>query len=222
MSDLLSLHRRETPPVDPADFLVAFPSFVLQYLDDSPRRDPGKALTVTRYSPDVAVRKQAEGCGVYFTPNAFDGRRRIERLLKIQAVYLDLDVAKERDSLPIGTINERKARALLDLLAAEPRPHAVIETKNGLQPIWRVETAGVRDAVRLFRETMATLLRRFGGDPGAKDAARVLRLPGSLHLKDPARPFRCGLVWNELDAAPHDLQSVLDAFYVPPEVAKRE
>lgn len=216
MAHLLSLHRAETEPIEPADFLAHFPSFVLQYLDDSPARDPRKARAATRLDTAVAERKQREGCGVYFAPNAFDGRRRLERLLRIRAVYLDLDVAKEREALSVATIEDRKERALVDLVLAELRPHAVIETKNGLQPLWLVRTeAEIGEALALFRRAMRALLLRFGGDPGAKDPTRLLRLPGYLHLKDPADPFRCDLVWNELAAPPHDLRAVIDAYEVP-------
>ena len=214
MRNLLALHRAETEPVAPAEFLAHFPASVIQYLDDSPRGDPRKARSATRFSPDVAARKQDEGCGVYFAPNAFDGRRRLERLLQIRAAYLDIDVAKERDGLPTAAIDERKERALIDLLSAEIRPHAVIETKNGLQPLWLVRPERIDRAVHLFRAAMAALLRRFGGDPAVKDPTRVLRLPGYVHLKTPTEPFRCRLVWNELDREPIALQTIIDTYGV--------
>ena len=214
MRNLLTLHRAETEPLEPADFLAHFPAFVLQYLDDSPRRDRRKALTATAFAPEVAARKQREGCGVYFAPNAFDGRRRMQNLLQIRATYLDLDVAKERDGLSPATIEGRKERALLDLLLSEVRPHAVIETKNGLQPLWLVRPQRIDSAVSRFREAMAILLRRFGGDPGAKDPTRLLRLPGFLHLKTPSEPFRCRLVWNELEREPIALQTIIDTYGV--------
>lgn len=216
MTTILSLHRSETEQTEPADFLAHFPSFVLQYLDDSSARDPRKAMAATRFDPAVAARKQLDGCGVYFAPNAFDGRRRLERLLQIRAVYLDLDVAKEGDGLAASAIEARKEQALVDLVLADIRPHAVIETKNGLQPLWLVRTgADIDEALKLFRRAMRALLLRFGGDPGAKDPTRLLRLPGFLHLKNPAEPFRCTLLWNELDAPPHELGSILDTYELP-------
>ena len=200
MPNLLSLHRSETEQLEPADFLAHFPAFVLQYLDDSPRHDRRKALTATAFSPEVAARKQREGCGVYFAPNAFDGHRRLENLLQVRATYLDLDVAKERDGLSTATIEGRKERALLDLLVSEARPHAVIETKNGLQPLWLVRPERIDHAVRRFREAMAMLLRRFGGDPGAKDLDAAPATAGLPAPEDPRRALpllRCsGTSWT--------------------------
>jgi hypothetical protein len=216
MGQILDLHRLVTPQADPASFLEHFPGAFLQYFDDSSERDPRKAVSISRHDGTQAERKQREGCGVGFSPNGFVAARRLDCLKQIQAVFLDLDCAKEGDGTDLSEIERRKEEKLLRLVAARLPPHAITETKNGLQPIWRVVPLGVEPGVRLFREAIAILLRRFGGDPGATDPTHVMRLPGTLHLKDPSHPFRCRLLWDDLHRAPEAIQSIIDEFYLPP------
>jgi hypothetical protein len=216
MGQILDLHRLITPPPDPASFLEHFPGAFVQYFDDSSERDPRKALSTARYDSTQAERKQREGSGVGFSPNGFVAARRLDCLKQIQAVFLDLDCAKEGDGTGLSEIDRRKEEKLLRLVAARLPPHAITETKNGLQPIWRIVPLGVEPGVRLFREAIAILLRRFGGDPGAADPTHVMRLPGTLHLKNPSHPFRCRLLWDDLLRAPEAIQSIIDEFYLPP------
>lgn len=215
MEPILDLHRRETRQPDPITFLRHFPENHIQYFDDSSKRDPRKAFSTPDFDRVEAERRQRKGCGVYFSPNAFLGARRTECLRRIQAVFLDLDCGKEGDGQAIEQMERRKVNALLTLIGSRCVPHAIIETKNGLQPIWRVQPLAIERGTRLFREAMEVLLRRFGGDPAVKDPVRVLRLPGYLHLKDPSDPFRCLLLWNELHREPFELQAITDEFQLP-------
>jgi hypothetical protein len=214
---ILDLHRLSTDQPDPPAFLAHFPGAFLQYFDDSRRRDPRMALSTRHFDRFQASRKQREGCGVAFSPNAFVSARRLECLRRIQAVFLDIDCAKEGDGTLREEIERRKEEALLQLLGSRLPPHAITETKNGLQPIWRVAPTVIERDLGLFRTAVEVLLRQFGGDPSVKDPTHVLRLPGSLHLKNPAEPFRCRLLWDELDRVADTLQALIGEFYSPPE-----
>lgn len=78
-------------------------------------------------------------------------------------------------------------------------PTCIVETKNGyhlyfvLKKPLRKQDLSPEEWLELVRqyeivlESVVTALG--GGDPGAKDATRVLRRPGSLHQKDPNEPF---------------------------------
>ena len=216
MDPVLDSHRRHTEQPDPQAFLRHFPGSQIQYFDDSKTREPRKAIGSPEFDRVEADRRQRRGCGVYFSPNAFVAHRRTESLRQIQAVFLDLDCGKEGDGQPIAALERRKSDALLALIGSRCIPHVITETKNGLQPLWRVRALDVETGSRLFREAMEVLLRRFGGDPAVKDPVRVLRLPGYLHLKDPSRPFRCSLLWNELRRDAYELQALIDELYLPP------
>lgn len=216
MDPLLTLHRRGIVQPDPETFLGHFPRSFIQYFDDTPSRDPRKALSTPHFHPMQAAVKQREGCGVYFSPNAFVGARRQECLRCIQAIFLDIDAGKEGDGQAGEALEGRKTEALLSLLASPCPPHAITETKHGLQPLWRVAPLDVPAGLRLFREAIDILLRRFGADTAARDPVRPIRLPGFLHLKNPSEPFRCRLLWNDLGRHPVDLQSIIDELYLPP------
>jgi hypothetical protein len=40
-----------------------------------------------------------------------------------------------------------------------------------------------------YKKIMEFICKEYQSDPQAKDIARIMRLPGSLHLKDPMSPF---------------------------------
>lgn len=189
-----------------------FPDSYIQYFDDSPAKDGHKALSSGNFDPKEAAQKQIQGCGVYFTPNAFEGGRKQENLIHIQAVYADIDLAKEGDGQDRPEVEQKISKAVAALRTLECPPHCIIRTKNGIQPIWRVEPTGGEEAVRLFRETEELIIKCFEADPGAKDPARVLRLPGYKHLKNPSEPFVCLLLHDDLDSPLYELAALKDFF----------
>lgn len=215
MDLLLNLHRRETAQVNPETLLDYFPQSFIQYVDDGSTRDSRKALSTPHFHPPQAAAKQREGCGVYFAPNAFVGARRRECLRRIQAVFLDIDAAKENDGQSTEAIERKKVASLIGLLGSSYPPHLITETKHGLQPLWRVAPLDVREGLRLFLAAIEALLHHFGGDRAARDPVRVLRLPGFLHLKNPSEPFPCRLVWNDIEREPMDLRSIIEGLPVP-------
>src|SRR5690606_34898210 len=64
-------------------------------------------------------------------------------------------------------------------------PSSIVETKSGYHVYWYAEGA----RAECYRPLLDALVRRFDADPNARDLARVLRVPGFLHLKNPAEPF---------------------------------
>jgi hypothetical protein len=89
-----------------------------------------------------------------------------DNLREIRHVYLDLDedaaLADIRDSLDA------------------PAPNFVLDTSPGKhQVVWKIEGVDTEQAETLLR----SLANRFGGDPAATDAARVLRVPGFENRK---------------------------------------
>ncbi len=208
------VHRNEPLQEDPAfleaqKFLNYFTGHVIQYLhDEDPAKNPDKAFCTQHFDPQEATRKQLEGCGVFFTPNAFKGARRTECLDKVQSVFVDIDLAKEGDGTPREEIEKRKTEALVKVMSLPLRPHGAWYTKNGLQVVWLLQPSG-KEAKERFDEVEAMLIAILDADPNAKDVTRVLRLPNFLHLKNPFDPYLCQLVYNEMDRARFDLDEVL-------------
>ena len=205
-----------SPPDIPVEhFLRHFPGHWIQYFDDGPLNDKRKAMATPQFDPAEARRKQRAGCGVFFSPNAFDGVRRAENLLRVQAAYVDIDLRHEGDGTPDGDFERRLESGLAALLGFPLPPHVVVRTKNGVQAIWRTEPLPPGEGLDLFRETVDRLVSYFRADPAARDVTRVLRLPGFLHLKDPASPFLCDSIRADLEREPYPMAALLAAARSP-------
>lgn len=131
--------------------------------------------------PSEAKRWNDSGHGIFWTLNEFDGPRQISHLTRIAAWAVDMD---------IGTKAEMRAK-----LEASPLvPSYIVETKRGFQAYWAARDARPEhwNAIVLDR-----LVPHYGADANARDLARILRVPGFMHLKDPADPFPVRAVWSQ-------------------------
>ncbi len=207
-NSVLKRQRLETKQPTSEKFLQHFPGHRIQYFDDT-KKSKTAALDIDQFDPTQAKKKQASGCGVYFCPNACKDKRRIANLECIQALFGDIDCAKEGENISVEEMESRKDGVLQKLLACEMYPHVVIETKNGLQAIWLLKPQKPQESIDMFREAEELIILYFNADPGAKDPTRVLRMPGFLHQKDPHHPFLCQLVLNELSRKAFDLSEAL-------------
>ncbi len=132
-----------------------------------------------------------KGFGIFMTVNEFNGPRRKEHLKRIQAWAVDMDE---------GTKQQQH-----DRLAKSPLiPSLIVETKRGYQAYWLAKDGRAEhwNAIVLER-----LVPHFGSDNNARDLCRILRVPGFLHLKNPADPFlvktvfQSSAVYRERDIA---------------------
>lgn len=182
-------------PKTTEEFLQWFPGSLIQYLPDS-QQCRGAPRCAAAFDRAIAEERQRQGYGIYFCPNLFKEHRQKNCLAEIRCLYCDLDVAKEGDGTPVHTIEQHKQEKYAMLRAFPLPPHCVIDTKNGLQPIWCIKPIPLEQ----FEEAEARLIVYFGGDPGAKDVTRLLRLPGFSHLKKPQEPYLCTLTFDRLYA----------------------
>jgi hypothetical protein len=112
--------------------------------------------------------------GVFVTINAtdFHGRRR-ENIVRARALWVDADsvdqLNRRRD-----IIRDTGAIPALVVNSSHDRAHFY----------WCCDDLSIDG----FSECQAALIERLGTDPTIKDPSRVMRLPGTLHLKDPNRP----------------------------------
>lgn len=140
--------------------------------------DP-KAHPVRRIHPNQAQDFNAQGFGIFQTVNEFRGPRRIANLTRINAWAVDMDDGSKPQML---------ARLQAGLV-----PTMVIETKRGYQAYWAAADGKPEhwNAIVLDR-----LVPFYGADKNARDLARILRVPGYLHLKNPADPFLVQKLWE--------------------------
>jgi archaellum biogenesis ATPase FlaH len=104
------------------------------------------------------------GAGVFFAVNQMDGQgRRAQNVVALRALVADDDD---------GTV---------DVYAVEPQPGIVVYSSPGkLHAYWPLAQGEPLEAFTSAQKAIASKLRT---DPSVSDLARVLRLPGFLHLK---------------------------------------
>lgn len=110
------------------------------------------------------------GCSICVQINATDGGGfKSENIVSAPCFYVDLDgpPRSNLDRVPIS-------------------PHLIVESSPGKwHAYWRVEGIPIAE----FKGIQQRLARLTDGDPAVVDLARVMRLPGSLHQKNPDAPF---------------------------------
>jgi hypothetical protein len=156
-------------------------------------------------SEDEARRRNAEGFGVFFAVQEFSGARRIENLVRIRSWSVDIDG---------GDKEAQKA-----LIESSPLvPSRVVETKNGYHVHFHAKDARPEHWQAIVLERLVPF---FGADPRARDLARILRVPGYLHLKDPANPFLVTERWS-FPVSYTERQMAAAFRWVPSEQEKRK
>lgn len=87
---------------------------------------------------------------------------------------------------------------LLMVCAAHGLPvRGAVDSGHGLQLYFARRSGTTHADTERFNKALAFLL---GGDPKSTDVARILRLPGTLNLKNPARPLPTAVLREDPDA----------------------
>jgi hypothetical protein len=163
----------------------------------------------------VIQRMQDLGCGAFFTVNQTNGRGAMsEDIMSVRSYYLDFDNVPDKDS------------ALLALLDAKLQPSAIVETKSGFHAYWYASQPLPVDKVmyRRIQSGLVAAFRDHGSDESAKDLARVLRLPNTLHLKDPKNPFLIRIIHQKTARLVpyYSRDAMLEAFPAPEQRLRNE
>src|SRR5258708_18743395 len=141
--------------------------------DDSERKDKALARvlhgTLEEYAEELE-NLNTRGAGVFVMVNEGDGRGRTnENVILVRAVFVDLDGA------PIEPV-----------AGCPLPPHIIVESSRDKgHAYWRVSDCPLEQ----FRPIQQALAAKFNGDPSVHDLARVLRVPGFWHKKDPLKPW---------------------------------
>ncbi len=109
------------------------------------------------------------GAGIFVAVHRTDlkGRRRDENITHIRGVIQDDDRGCDESKLPLDAT-----------VKVETSPGKFQRLWLAIEP-WQADEAGRAD----YAAMMAAVVTKYGGDPNAKDAARVFRLPGFYHRK---------------------------------------
>ena len=142
------------------------------------------------------VRGQADE-NVWFTVNEFSPSdpRQVQFCKGYRNFFIDIDAGKDSNGFyyNIKEVSKRK-EGMKDVIAQLPTPTAIIETRNGFQLYWSIDESDQLDAEAwtTTEEQLVSLV--YIADRKVKDAARVLRVPGSIHHKEGLDPFECKIV----------------------------
>lgn len=135
----------------------------------------------------------------YVSMNTFYYPKRTKKALrKLGFFYIDVDprsvnISKE-DALE--GIHKKVKQHII------PKPSAIVDSGGGYYVIYKIDPifAGNEKTIKLFgliESFLVDMLADFGGDSNAKDACRVLRVPGTINSKYSANTFVKVLEFNE-------------------------
>jgi len=121
-----------------------------------------------------ALNTSARRIGVFVTINQTDFRgRRQDNIVRPRAAFVDAD----------GANQIKRCREAIRTSGAEPT--IVVRSSPGRAHFyWCCDDL----SLAAFSELQSALIQKLGTDPAVKDLPRVMRLPGTLHLKEPGYP----------------------------------
>ena len=123
---------------------------------------------------------------VYVATQPMRGWRAVERAMALRTLVADLDIYRVPD-LQGGT-PESVTALVLEFISSSgwPEPSLVTDTGRGLAVWWCFDDVPTRALPRwqAVEDLIVEALAPFGADPAATDAARVLRLVGTVNGKN--------------------------------------
>jgi hypothetical protein len=199
---------RSCPQPVPERFLKHQPgSWVLLRPDDP---------AITRYKPVLrrsldageVERLQSEGWGVHFSAHAFGADLSAAGLLCLRTLVVEAGLAQECEGLTPVALDRRKEQYLRRLATFPLRPHWLIETRLGVQALFRVLPPKGKDATGRFLDLQGRLNAALGGTESVC-VLQLVRLPGTLQFGRAGPPSVCRLL-EDLSAVvtPYDMTEV--------------
>lgn len=149
------------------------------------------AVQTVEQGEQTAAAIAAEGWNAYFAVGSFVEARTQADCVELPALWLDLDVGTGEQKYPT---TEAAATALWGWLAQHhlPEPtHVVASGGGGLHVYWRLTESVPHAAWLPVARHLKQALRVAGvkADPTrTADSASILRVPGTVHTKDPSNP----------------------------------
>lgn len=165
---------------------------------------PLAVITAGRWGEKAVKRSEAEGeadclagaVDVYVGQQSMRGWRGVRHVHALGAAYADLDTYRVERLR--GLRPEAIAEEVLAHLArlGRPEPSLITFTGRGLAVVWTHDAvpAAALSRWQAMEDQLIRDLADFGADPAARDAARVLRLCGTVNSKsrEVVRPLHIG------------------------------
>ncbi|CAM0103074.1 DNA polymerase/primase [Vibrio phage 159E36-2a] len=140
---------------------------------------------------------QSQNCGVYMTVNGTDGiGRESENIVDFRTMFVDFDGMTEPTwSLAPHLIQKRD----------DTHGHA----------FWLIDGDVTADEWTVLQKHLSLY---YSSDNQVIDPARVARVPGTLHLKDPSNPTSYQITHNQSTADKYTVQEIRDAHVLSAEL----
>lgn len=128
---------------------------------------------------------------LHFIPNV--GGVKSSEITELKAVFIDLDCGKDKSGnyFPPAKVEEYKNEKLSALSSFKCLPSAIVETRNGLQIFWFLNS-GL--SVEKWKIIQGFLISYFGADKKVCSVANQMRLPETYWVKDRNHKFYCKII----------------------------
>ena len=124
------------------------------------------------WSKVQALNTPERGVGVFVTINETDFKGRSKNnIVRTRALFVDADSDKQ------------VVRCVKTFDPCGATPSMAVKSGRGVHFYFCTDVP-----LDQFSEWQKSLINKVGTDPAVKDLSRVMRLPGTLHLKDPTKP----------------------------------
>lgn len=156
---------------------------------------------------------QTKGAGIFLTIQETDLQGRKDgNITALRACFVDFDPPTIQGKKQSFTEQERAE--IFERLAAAPLPpHITINSGAGIHAYWLLKPG---QPIEQFRDTQKALIRFFDTDKAVHDLPRVMRLPGTVHLKADPRTVTI----EEINDHPRVTLEQIRAAYPMPVAAK--
>ena len=167
-------------------------------LEPKPKFTPRGINRIFPYSSEEVFKMVAYGAYIGWCLNPQENLkgRGIDNTTKLQVFGLDCDCCKEKDHLTQEEILVAKIKLIEKIENLKFRPTGIIESKNGFQPYWifknplKLKTIKDREEAEVFYLRLRDGFQLKTGLISEGDGiCRVLRVPGTLHQKNPDDTF---------------------------------
>ena len=165
-------------------FLSAFPEHLIGILTDAGTKHV--AIEKLEFEENIASKAKDKGFGVFFTPNGHGRIRNPHGTLfrwdgnvtRLNACFADFDKYSKTEQLRI-------------IQSMPLTPSILVESKRGYHCYWMLDSKTVTnpESISLWRRIQTTIAEKFEADAACKNPSRLMRLPGSYHVKNPDDPF---------------------------------
>jgi hypothetical protein len=171
--------------------------FHFQVFDDSGKSNvkPSTIIGTLKDKAKVLASKNDAGAGVFVAiqPHPKDKQRKTKFTSGVRTFLIDLDGA------PLDSVLETLKEVGL-------APNMVVNTSPGKYHVYLKVSDCPLDKYTAVQKALAL---KFGGDLHVNDLARVARVPGFNHNKDPKNPFMVGL-HSVGDSEPYQFKTIID------------